>query len=129
MRTCGLDDCESNVFGRGMCNKHYMRWRRWGDPNVVNGRGSKRGDPFVRFWEKVDKTDACWLWNGTVNRHGYGIFCVGPDRFPAHKWILFDGNPPKNGPGTWDVDHLCRVRNCVRPDHLEFVTHAENIRR
>jgi hypothetical protein len=80
-----------------------------------------------RFFSLVDKTDGCWPWKGYTTRHGYGMFTVAsnPTRSrPAHRvsWSLA-GRPLKSG---YHLDHLCRVRNCVNPDHLEQVTPAVN---
>ncbi len=69
----------------------------------------------------------CWLWNGHVESNGYARFGGGPRRDGAHRWAyrLFVGPIPEG----LVIDHLCRVRHCVNPDHLEPVTHAENLRR
>lgn len=79
-----------------------------------------------RFWRLVDKTDSCWLWTGgTVN--GYGTFQIAKKNYRAHRlsFMLIRGNIPEGK----HLDHLCRVRNCVNPDHLEPVTQKENIAR
>ena len=76
-----------------------------------------------RFWPKVRKTDTCWLWTASVNRDGYGWFGNGERVIYAHTYLV--GVAPKGM--NWD--HLCRVRNCVRPDHLELVSMKENILR
>ena len=76
-----------------------------------------------RFWEKVNKTDSCWIWTGAVNHKGYGFF-KSPSTPVAHRYsyeITFGKIPD-----GYQIDHLCKVRNCVRPDHLEAVTPKEN---
>jgi hypothetical protein len=83
------------------------------------------------FWNHVTKTDTCWLWTGYTNAKGYGrVFSDGANRY-AHRVAYeaeFGPIPPDSGE-RMTLDHLCRVPNCVRPDHLEFVSHSENIRR
>jgi hypothetical protein len=78
-----------------------------------------------RFWPKVNKQglNGCWLWTGALNAQGYGKYGEGL----AHRtaFILSVGSIPDG----LQLDHLCRVRNCVNPDHLEPVTHLENVRR
>lgn len=79
-----------------------------------------------RFWSRVQVTDSCWLWTGGLTCYDYGSFSVGSDKMFAHRvvweWLV--------GPlRALTIDHLCRVRNCVRLDHLEAVTLAENGRR
>jgi len=82
-----------------------------------------------RFWSKVDKnhiTD-CWMWVGH-KRNGYGQFNYGGRngvRIGAHRYAYQEivGDIP----GDMVLDHLCRQRDCVNPDHLEPVTRKENV--
>lgn len=71
----------------------------------------------------------CWLWKGGVDRDGYGYFMLPtkPRWQYAHKvsYQTHRGNIPTN----MMIDHLCRVRNCVNPDHLEIVTPQVNVLR
>jgi hypothetical protein len=69
----------------------------------------------------------CWIWQGTVERDGYGRAYINGKKELAHRAIY----KQKHGtiPAGFVLDHLCRVRACVNPDHLEVVTIAENIRR
>lgn len=78
-----------------------------------------------RFWEKVDKTATCWLWTATRSGNGYGNFAVTHfQRTSAHRFAYEQAHGPV--PEGKDLDHLCRVRACVNPDHLEVVTHRVN---
>lgn len=66
----------------------------------------------------------CWLWTSTIIWNGYGqIWALGGARY-AHRvaYEVFKGPIPKG----LDIDHLCRVRHCVNPDHLEPVTRKVN---
>lgn len=80
-----------------------------------------------RFWPKVDKTASCWLWQGALYRSGYGAFRYNGQMRVAHRFAyeLLRGEIPDG----LTLDHLCRVRACVRPDHLEPVTNRENVLR
>lgn len=87
----------------------------------------------ARFWEKVDKRgpDECWPWRASRYRTGYGRFGVGPAssrvQTSAHR-VAFDlANGPI--PEGLVVDHICAVRECVNPRHLQVLTNAANILR
>lgn len=84
--------------------------------------------PPLRFWSKVHKTSSCWIWFAGKNQKGYGLFHVSSGKTQAaHRfsWEQLNGPVPKG----LELDHLCRVRHCVNPAHLELVTHVENVRR
>lgn len=86
-----------------------------------------------RFWSRVNKTDTCWLWTGAKLPHGYGHFVAGSKKngtrtdWRAHRWSYVQINGPI--PKGLELDHLCRIPQCVRPDHLEAVTHRVNMLR
>lgn len=84
-------------------------------------------DTEKRFLNKVNKTETCWLWIGCVLKNGYGQFSVNGKKCYAHRYSyeLYIGKIPDG----LVIDHLCRVRNCTNPEHLEPVTQRQNIRR
>lgn len=89
------------------------------------GAGSQTRAPLLtRFWRRVEKTPTCWLWTGSKKHDGYGIFFTVKKQTTAHRFAyeLLRG-PIPNG---CELDHLCRIRACVNPDHLEPVSHREN---
>jgi len=69
----------------------------------------------------------CWLWTACKNRDGYGIFQMAGRPQKAHRvsYEMHVGPIPEG----LQLDHLCRNRGCVNPDHLEPVTTQENTRR
>lgn len=78
-----------------------------------------------RFWPKVKKTDTCWLWTASIRRDGYGQIRGEDGRnLSAHRVAYASVIGPV--PIGLELDHLCRVRRCVNPAHLEPVTHREN---
>ena len=92
----------------------------------MNKSGPRPIDPEVRFWGKVDKTQDCWIWTAGTRR-GYGHFWSSGKDISAHRFSyeLLVGKIPDG----LQLDHLCRNRVCVNPDHLEPVTLQENLRR
>ena len=80
-----------------------------------------------RFVSKIEFTGTCWLWQGGLNWGGYGKFWANGATHAVHRFSyeLFNGAIPDG----LTIDHLCRVRHCVYPDHLEAVTIQENLRR
>lgn len=85
---------------------------------------------YDRIMEKVspEPNSGCWLWTASLDSHGYGQIMT-PDQKPkrAHR-VLYQcvkGDVAAN----LDLDHLCRNRGCVNPDHLEPVTRSVNLRR
>lgn len=82
--------------------------------------------PAERFWAKVDKSGECWIWTAS-KRYGYGQFRIGGSgsqnlgaHAVAYMWLIGDI------PGGMVIDHLCRVRACVNPSHMEVVRPEEN---
>lgn len=80
-----------------------------------------------RFWAKVDQAGECWLWTGDLDQNGYGNALVNRRKRKAHR-VAYEAlvGPIPEG---LELDHLCRVRNCVRPDHCEPVDHRTNVLR
>lgn len=76
---------------------------------------------------EVDQ-NGCWVWNGRLDGGGYGVYYTPPKIYrKIHRvvWELLIGQIPSK----LTLDHLCYVRNCANPEHLEAVTLKENILR
>ena len=80
-----------------------------------------------RALSKIDATGICWMWTDKPDPLGYGRLNVQGKPLLAHRlvWQLLVGEIPDG----LTLDHLCRVRLCVNPDHLEAVPLAENKKR
>ena len=84
-----------------------------------------------RFFSQVKFTGYCWEWQGPLDPKGYGIFSCDGVNLRAHRWLYekFIEKIPDYVPGGVEPDHICRNHPCVRPSHLEVVTHRTNVLR
>jgi hypothetical protein len=139
---CRFDGCQKCVWNElnSCCQAHYTLLYRGKLPGFI-GTHKTPEERFERMvnrsggkdWlddgksELSEDSSECWKWTGKLKEDGYAIIAakgkqVGAHRFAYEKWV---------GPitGGLYIDHLCRVRHCVNPEHLEAVTNEENIRR
>jgi len=113
---CCLSGDELKV-AKGRCGLNP--WTiNWGDERLPE-----------RFWKRTYPIpfSGCWLWVGRVDKLGYGQFDADARGNKAHRYAYQHLVGPV--PAGLELDHLCRVRACCNPQHLEAVTHAENMRR
>lgn len=83
-------------------------------------------DNFNKHWI-LDIETGCWLWLGSLNKYGYGQFLFNNKTLKAHRFSYeYHIGPIPDG---LVIDHLCRVPECVNPNHLEAVTQQENVQR
>lgn len=82
----------------------------------------------TRFWDKVlFASSGCWLWTGHVASNGYGRYHTDGRFLSAHRHAF--SRLVSSIPAGMYADHVCCTRKCVNPEHLDIVTHQENIRR
>lgn len=140
--TCSIPKCSrvlayATGAAAGLCLAHGARVHLFGDARadialrLLPGTWSSilagaQPSPEAQewFWARVVQSDDCWLWSsGNRDRYGYGR--IGHHLVHRISFTMVNGPIPDG----LTLDHLCRTPPCVRPEHLEPVTQAENNRR
>lgn len=129
-RGCTVPGCERPHKARGYCEHHYYKWWRTGtlpagSPPPTPNEPFSAEDRFMSFVHRSDS--GCWEWTGSTSYKGYAKFRQDGERMPAHRWAYEHWVGPI--PEGLHIDHLCRNRKCVNPEHLEPVTPRENVMR
>jgi hypothetical protein len=119
---------------KGADDARHASYRSHGTSSRDAGRFVVERTEAERFWSKVDRPalGGCWTWLGQTNQWGYGHFRRTLARgqyltVKAHRFAYELVVAPI--PAGLTLDHLCGNQSCVRPEHLEPVTNAENLRR
>ena len=126
MRTCTVPGCAEKHLAKNLCRKHYLRNWKHGDPNIIKVQRGIAAVERVRLRLRIDPT-GCWIYTGCLTSRGYGHIRFGKTMKMVHRVMFEHQKGPV--PDGMDVDHICRNRACCNPDHLEAVSHKENVRR
>lgn len=104
-------------------------WFRGEPVRYIHGHNSGKGPHSVIQYIEEDRgyTTPCWIWQKGEASGGYGRLSVNRRTMPVHRYFYEKEYGPV--PEGKELDHLCRVRLCCRPTHVEPVTRAENLRR
>ncbi len=141
--TCSIPECQNPVLARGWCRMHYQRWHKYGDPLETLYPLRVNGSIEKRFWAKVSPADnaGCLMWIGAKHRGGYGVFSPQGSSTKLAHIIAYEMQYGPVSDGL-ELDHNCHTRDlscpggvtcrhrlCVNAEHIEPVTHRENVLR
>lgn len=116
--------------------KTQSRLGKEGAKSVANRKANQKLLRLVKTasWEegqkfmsriRIGKKSECWNWKAGKISTGYGAFCLNGVQVLSHRlsYVVF------NGPilGSLEIHHKCENRGCCNPDHLQAVTHRENL--
>lgn len=125
--TCSMPECERPCLARGLCFKHYARWRKRGDPSVTTR--TEYGLPRRFFAETVlsHSGDDCLLWPFGRTSDGYGSLRVAGEPSLVHRLVCEKFHGPAPSP-QHQACHSCGNGHlgCVTPKHIRWGTQLEN---
>ena len=122
MNKCKVTDCEVRARTQGMCDRHYMRYRKYGDPNTTKNLYTKFYDTETRLRAMVKSWSGCW---STGDKNQYGKITIDSETRYAHReaYSLWVGPIPD---GLY-VLHMCNNKACINPKHLLLSTQKVNM--
>lgn len=123
-KICAVANCgRSDINAREMCNMHYGRYRRHGDP-MGGGRRAIVGPAEALMMHSIER-GACRIWTGADTGNGYGVMSISGKTVLAHR-MAFELAHGSIMDGLV-IDHICHIRACINPDHLRAVTQKQNL--
>lgn len=124
---CSVQDCDRRVTGQGLCNLHYRRMRRHGDP--LGGRPTFKGDPLAFLEAAIAaNTDDCIIWPFSIGGGGYGTMFLDGKYHNVSRLALekAEGPPPATGMVAAHKPVICHNRACINKRHLRWSTSRDN---
>lgn len=132
IKKCSFQKCKRPAVAKGLCNSHWSQRHKGNQLTQIKTEESA----LDRFERQIEKTDYCWNFTGNgrgsgrsvaKGEDGYGQLYHNGKKYMAHRFSYELYKEPI--PSGLQVDHLCRNKKCVNPDHLELVDQHENMKR
>lgn len=123
---CSFDGCTNKQRAKGLCSAHWYQQQYMGKLTVTRNQI----EIIDRIMNQVNKTNYCWEWTGRKagkKQNSYGQIYYNGRQQMVHRIVYEELVRPLEISDT--VDHLCRNKFCVNPDHLEAVPLRENVKR
>lgn len=125
---CEVGDCDRPVASGPYCFAHHQRVERGVpvDDRPIDIRIKSEEERFAHYTQRDEKT-GCLLWTG-AKHNGYGSITRGPGKkggVPAHR-VAYERATGEKLKSYEAIHHICAVRNCVEPSHLQKVSTVEN---
>jgi hypothetical protein len=123
-----VDGCSGEFGTRGLCSKHYERWRRLDSPNILTGSNNTflLQDRTLRdrLYAQVKSNGTCLEWTGYRDKNGYGRMSINNIPILTHRiaWEIENGPIPKG----MHVLHKCDNPPCIKISHLFLGNQAIN---
>ena len=125
-KPCSVDGCGAYMIAKSFCNKHWLRWWKYGSPTAGDTYKGETGE-WCRTVAIHHVGDECLIWPFSRSAKGYGSTRVNGESVGAHRYVceLVNGPVPVDG---MVAAHSCGKghHGCVSPFHLRWATHHEN---
>jgi|688.fasta_scaffold719347_2 hypothetical protein len=133
-KLCSFEGCQKKHCAKGLCNSHWAQKKRHGELTPIVTHESLH-DRFLRQTKIPENKNECWIFEGNGEGSGksakqgcgYGQIWFNNKKQMAHRYS-YEYYKEKIPAGI-QIDHMCRVKKCVNPAHLQLVTQDENMRR
>jgi hypothetical protein len=126
---CVAEGCDLEGIKRGMCGKHYQRWKIYGDPNISKRKYTSRGEPLRYLHEVIvpHEGDECLPWPYACNGMGYGVVVIAEVTCYVHTVVCEIVYGPKPSQ-DYIASHKCGNGHlaCANPRHLRWQTRTED---
>lgn len=125
MILCSFDGCDKPLYAKTLCSTHYCQKLRGWKPRPIR---RKAPDGIVHTSETLAQlatpSGDCLEWSMAESDYGYGITWHDGKRWAAHRLSLYLATGVNPGVGV--VHHKCANRRCIKPEHLQLTTQADN---